>query len=136
MDMKRSGLIVIGAVLVLSAFNTFAQKQLLSVHGGNQEFALNKGQIATLEGQALDGSIDAATKLAKYYSMVTLQYDEAKFWYQIGAENGSAEAMYGFWSMAYAGNDSNERRRGLFWLRKAASLGDKQAVEALKDSGH
>lgn len=131
--MRRSNLIVVAALLALSASSAFAQKQLLSVHGGNQEFALNKVQIAALEGQALDGSGDAAAKLAKYYSMVALQYDEAIFWYQIGAENGSIEAMYGFWSMGHAGNDPKERRRGLFWLRKAASLGDKASVEALKD---
>jgi TPR repeat protein len=132
MDMKRISLIAFGVLLALPWASTFAQLRLVGVHGGNQEFALNKGQIAALEEQALDGSGDAAMKLAEYYFMVTLQYDEAKHWYQIGAENGNAEAMYGFWFMANAGNDPSERRRGYFWLKKAAALGDKQSQEALK----
>lgn len=123
--------LVVSAALLASTAS--GQKTVTKVVGGNQEFVLTASDVARYREQALDGSMDAASKLAAFYGTVKLDTDQDLYWTQIAAENGSVAAMHDYWVVARLSNNPDERRRGLFWLKRAASLGDKLSQEALKN---
>jgi hypothetical protein len=58
------------------------------------DFVLNAQQKQELTNQALDGSGQAALRLSRFYSNVTLNLDEALRWAIIGAENGDPNCEY------------------------------------------
>lgn len=70
-----------------------------------------------------------------YYGSLRLDSKQELYWARIAAENGDDSGfMYGYAVLLNSrpGVDSNERARVQFWLRKAASLGSKEAQQALK----
>jgi len=95
-------------------------------------FKLTPEQIKEDEIKALDGSPEAANKLANYYNAWANDSDKAMEWFQIAAENGSTEAMWNFCSVSEALGDAALARRGRFWLKRAADLGYKPAIEKLQ----
>lgn len=97
------------------------------------DLRLAPDQIKPTEIKALDGSPEAANKLANHYQGWTNDVEKAMYWYQIAAENGSAEAMWNYYEISSVVPFPDWKRRGLFWLRKAAGMGDKHAVEELAD---
>lgn len=94
---------------------------------------LTPAQIQENEIQALDGSQDAANKLANYYQGWANDVPKAMEWYQIAAENGSAEAMWNYYEVSTVASFPDWVRRGRFWLKKAASMGNKHAIDELQD---
>jgi hypothetical protein len=108
-----------------------AQKTLSSVVMGNADAILTKVEVAKYSGEALDGSAAAAEKLANFYGFIILDFEKELYWLQIGAEDGDVNAMHSYWVIARLNEDPDVRRRGLFWLKRAASLGDKQSLNAL-----
>ena len=99
-----------------------------------QEFVLTPQQVTKLTDEALDGSGPAALRLSRFYSNVATNLDEAMKWAIIGAENGDANCQY----TAYAFLDrrifTEDRRRALFWLKKAAGQSYQPAVEHIRNS--
>lgn len=124
------------ALIISAAMFTspvLSQKTVTRIDGGNSEFALTASEISRYEGQALDGSVDAAEKLANFYGMLKLDFNQELYWDQVAAENGSPSAMNNYWVIGRLSENPNVRRRALFWLRKGASLGDPDAQEALRE---
>ena len=80
----------------------------------------------------MDGSIDAAKRLASDYSFFN-DYEQANYWYTIGAENGDPLAMFNLWSIKMElGMSKIPNERAMFWLKRAAALGNVQAIDAIK----
>lgn len=99
---------------------------------GNQMFVIKESDLPRMEKDALAGSGETAFHLWQFYELVKLDYKEALYWATISAENGypSGEYTLGF----ILRNDPNARskERALYWLRKCARRGDKQAIDLLK----
>ena len=93
---------------------------------------LSSSQQATLGREAIQGSPDAARKLASYHSIVRGDRAAMIKWYTIGAENGDAGCAYGLFGLLRNSEDEEERTRALFWLHKAADAGLQYAKDELK----
>lgn len=99
-----------------------------------QEFVLTPQQVTNLTNEALDGSGPAALRLSKFYSNVVTNLDEAMKWALIGAENGDANCQYTAYAFLDRRISTEDRRRGLFWLKKAAEQGYQPAIEHIRNS--
>ncbi|RUL78222.1 hypothetical protein [Dyella choica] len=97
-----------------------------------KDYVLNSQQRQELIEQALDGSGQAALRLSRFYSNVTLNLDEALKWAIIGAENGDSNCEYTAYGFLISRSSSDDRRRAQFWLKKAAGQGYQPAIEHLK----
>lgn len=101
----------------------------------DDSFVLTAAQIKINEIDALDGSQKAAKKLANYYVGEVFDVRKGMEWNRVGAENGSVDAMTNYYTIALEtakAGDAEWLRRGRFWLKKAASMGDEYAILLLK----
>ena len=117
----------------LPCFSQTSGKRVLTDH--DDSLKLTPAQVKENEIKALDGSPEAANKLANYYQGVKLDVPQAMQWYQVAAENGSAEAMWNYYIVSTAVTDPEWVRRGQFWLKRSAAMGYQSAVERLKQNG-
>lgn len=101
----------------------------------NQSLVLTDTQRKTFEDEAAKGSGEAALKLAQFYGFVLLNPVEDQRWTQIGAENGSAACQYNLYHVLAESDSDFDRRRALFWLRKAAAV-DASAKKELDEIEH
>lgn len=125
---KFSCLVAILPLLLCSGFS-FAAAQGFP----EKDFVLNQQQKLELTNQALDGSGQAALRLSRFYSNVTLNLDEALKWAVIGAENGDLNCEYTAYGFLSRRESPEDQRRAMFWLKKAASQGYEPAIEHLKN---
>ena len=85
-----------------------------------------------LEKEALRGSTEAAERLATS-AFFSNDIDQANYWLTIGAENGDPHAMYLLWSTRQmVVNPKLSKERGMYWLKRAADLGNKYAIQELR----
>lgn len=83
-----------------------------------------------LKKRALGGDVESAKRLSTLYQYVNPS--EVRYWDQIAAENGDPIAQRSLAiSMLVYSDDRLDHIRGLFWLKKSASSGNKQAIEDL-----
>jgi TPR repeat protein len=125
--MPHIKLICLIAALLLS--NNLSAREPTSLEG---TYFLAKNQIAQVTTRALEGSGDDALSLSRYYSNVKLDLDAALKWAIVGAENGNANCMYTAYAFLEKRESDEDRRRSVFWLKKAVSLGYKPAIEHQK----
>lgn len=86
--------------------------------------------VLELEKKALGGDVGAAKELSTYYTYENPS--EVRFWDQIAAENGDAEAQRALArSMLIYSKNPRDKARGVFWLEKAAATGYQAAVDDL-----
>lgn len=78
------------------------------------------------------GSPEAATKISVFYGFVLLNPIEERRWALIAAENGNPVAQYNVYEDFMNNDTALDRERALFWLRKSAAAGFKDAQEKLK----
>jgi TPR repeat protein len=71
---------------------------------------------------ALQGNKKAALLLGKYYSDIMADNELSKYWYRIGAQNGSPECMYELGQILLGKDDQNRQIRGSFWLGREAIM--------------
>ena len=129
-------IILLGIACVATAQEASQKPRLVNVTSGVDSYRLTKNQIAQLTNDALAGSGDAAVKLSAYYSNVALNFDQGRYWTIIAAENGSAVGQYNAWDQLRTENDVDSKRRALFWLKRAAAQGDRDAAAQLEKSEH
>lgn len=123
----------LSAAVSLPCFSQQPRVRVLPDH--DDSFMLTAAQIKANEIQALDGSQEAANKLANYYVGVVFDVRKGMEWNRVGAENGSPDAMTNYYTIALEtaqAGDAEWLRRGKFWLKRAASMGDKYAIRMLK----
>lgn len=101
----------------------------------NQDLALTKQQLQTLAVEAMSGSSKAASKISVFYGFVLLNPMEERRWALIAAENGDPVAQYNVYEDFVNNDTALDRERALFWLRKSANAGYKDAQEKLKRVG-
>ena len=99
-----------------------------------QEFVLTPQQVKQLTNEALDGSGQAALRLSRFYSNVVTNLDEAMKWAVIGAEDGDANCQYTTYAFLDRRMSLEDRRRAVFWLKKAADQGYQPALEHIRNS--
>ena len=98
----------------------------------NQDLVLSQQQRQTLAVEAMRGSAEAATKISLFYGFVLLNPIEERRWALIAAENGDPVAQYNVYE-DFMNNDTDlDRERALFWLKKSADAGYKDAQEKLR----
>lgn len=98
-----------------------------------QEFVLTPQQVKSLSSDALDGSGHAALRLSRFYSNVVVNLDEAMKWAIVGAEDGDANCQYTAYTFLDRRMSPEDRRRALFWLKKAADQGYQPAIGRIRD---
>jgi len=101
----------------------------------NQDLVLTQQQLQTLAVEAMGGSSEAASKISVFYGFVVLNPMEKRRWALIAAENGDPVAQYNVYEDFMNNDTALDRERALFWLRKSASAGYKEAQEKLKRVG-
>ena len=98
----------------------------------NQDLVLTQQQRQTLAVEAMRGSAEAATRISVFYGLVLLNPMEERRWALIAAENGDPVAQFNVYE-DYMNNDTAlDRERALFWLKRSAAAGYKDAKEKLK----
>jgi TPR repeat protein len=134
--MKRLSVFYFGFVLTATSIACLSRTRVAApLPLTDSSFKLTSAQIKENEIHALDGSPEAANKLANYYQGWANDVPKAMQWYQIAAENGSTEAMWNYYEVSTVATFPDWVRRGHFWLKKAASMGNKRATEELQDAG-
>lgn len=131
--------IVISVVLMitLSVFGVaMAQKintesPVVSISGA----ALSSQLINQLSSDALNGSGEAAMKIATHYLVAEGNHKEGLFWALIAAENGDVVGQYNAGFLLKDDPDPRNQKRALYWLRIAANRGDKVAISLLRELG-
>ena len=98
----------------------------------NQDLVLTPQERLTLAVEAMRGSPEAATKISVFYGFVLLNPIEERRWALIAAENGDPVAQYNVYEDFINNDTALDRERALFWLRKSAAAGFKDAQEKLK----
>ena len=92
-------------------------------------------EYAEVERNALEGSAEAAVRLAVQYEL-TAQFEKAIFWGSIAAENGSQVGAYNLGFRLAQSPDKKQQLRAQFWLTKAVKGGGetgKLAASFLKE---
>ncbi len=106
-----------------------AQQPIPGVHG----VALDEASIRRLSDLALDGSGEAARKLAIHYQVAAYDPEKALYWAIIAAENRDVVGQYTAGFLLKDDPDPRQRRRAIFWLKKAAEQGSEPAETLLME---
>lgn len=85
--------------------------------------------VDCMKGRALAGDMSAARNLALIYGKI--DFKAMQYWNLIGAENGDpiSQYNYAFWLLEKGAKGQKER--AIFWLKKSAESGDKDAKSLL-----
>lgn len=132
--MKQSKTLLM-SVLWFAVQTTYAQTAPEQPVNLNQDLVLTQQQLQTLAVEAMRGSSEAASKISVFYGFVLLNPMEERRWALIAAENGDPVAQYNVYEDFMNNDTALDRERALFWLRKSASAGYKEAQEKLKRVG-
>ena len=92
-----------------------------------QASVIPPAEIPGLKTQALDGSVQAAHRLADYYERIRMDFKAAIYWTQIRVENGDRAARYDLGAYMVADDDPQLRRRGVYWLHQVEKDGPRAA---------
>jgi TPR repeat protein len=90
---------------------------------GNHRFIIPHADLDGLKRMALQGSADAALRLANYHQMILLDPDQAEYWLGIAAENGSIVGMYNLAHALRRSNDASKHARARYWLDRVVKEG-------------
>ncbi|SFW28227.1 sel1 repeat family protein [Luteibacter sp. UNCMF366Tsu5.1] len=132
--MKQSKTLLM-SVLWLAVQTAHAQTAPEQPVNLNQDLVLTQQQLQTLAVEAMRGSSEAASKISIFYGFVLLNPMEERRWALIAAENGDPVAQYNVYEDFMNNDTALDRERALFWLRKSANAGYKEAQEKLKRVG-
>jgi len=109
---------------------------------GNYSLDLTEQERKDLSKRAIAGDSVSAWRLFVYFEAFAFDWPDAIYWKQIAAENGGAREQYGFgvFLIGYADIPGSEgvpadvaRRRGRYWICKAAQQGLSYAQSEILD---
>jgi TPR repeat protein len=118
-------LVLLFCLISTQAFS--AQKPLPGLSGA----VLDEGRLAKFKAAAIDGDGQLALRLSAHY-LLTGDRKNAIEWARVSAENGHVDGQYQVGYLLRETDDADARRRGVFWLKKAAARGFAPAKDALK----
>lgn len=93
------------------------------------DLLLSKTEVDELTEKALRGDKNAAYKVYDYYHSVERNDDNWIKWLEVAAKNGHAEAQY----IHGARLINADKKKAIYWLRKAADQGHEGARSTLKE---
>lgn len=100
------------------------------------DLILSPEEVVKLSDEAWRGSGEAALRLSMYYGSVRLDFDRSDYWTIIGAEDGNAVSQYNAWvQLSDERSSADDKKRAVFWLRKAAAQNFPDAVDELRKLG-
>jgi TPR repeat protein len=129
--MKHSKALLL-SVFWLASQAVYAQNTPEQPVNLNQDLVLTQQQLRELAVEAMRGSSEAASKISIFYGFVLLNPIEERRWALIAAENGDPVAQYNVYEDFVNNDTALDRERALFWLKKSANAGYKDAQEKLK----
>lgn len=94
-----------------------------------QAAVISESDIPKFQRDALEGSSDAAHRLATYYGMIKFDFKQQIYWTEIRFEDGDRDARYDLG--AYLADDDNplSRVRARYWLKQVQKDGPPKLVE-------
>lgn len=92
-------------------------------------------ELKVLQDKGLQGDPEAARRLFLYYDLYKRDYKEGYFWKMIAAENGNPSGEYNYGFVLKDDPDPRNKKRAIFWLKRAAKHGVTLAVSLLKELG-
>jgi len=119
--------------LILDLGNSIAQQKSDKPVIGMDGVTLDSTTLKKLSVQALDGSAEAGRKVSIHYLMTQGDRKKAIYWALIAAENGDSVGQYNVGSLLMDDHDPNNRRRAVYWLKKALDQGVSRAQELLDE---
>lgn len=125
------------SVLLINPAATFGQVIMTNHEATEKVFpiindlAIPENDLPHLENEAIEGSPDAALRLHLYYEVAHVDLKKSLFWARIAAENGSPVGQYDLGLKLQNNPDSRSRKRGNFWLKRAAENGHERALELI-----
>jgi hypothetical protein len=126
------------AALIVATVGSAQPSQIEEIVPGNPSYRLTTAQVATLELEASDGSCDASMRLSDHYffdlseSERPSHLSSAEAWALIGAENGCADAQFRTFEFLRYRPQERTKLRAMFWLKRAADLGNEDATQTLE----
>jgi hypothetical protein len=96
---------------------------------GNHRFIIPYADLDDLKHAAVQGSPDAALRLANYYQMILVDPVQAEYWFGIAAENGSIVGMYNLAHALRRSNDTTKHARARYWFGRVAKEGPREIAE-------
>lgn len=108
-----------------------AETPVVSISGA----ALDSQSIDQLSNDALNGSGEAARRIAAHYLVAQGNRKEGLYWALIAAENGDIVGQYNAGLLLKDDPDPRNRKRALYWLRLAAGRGNEAAKSLLQELG-
>ena len=108
----------IAFIMLVIVFPSCAAEQEAHITFPEQKAVIDPAQIPILEREALQGSSDAAHKLATYSSVIRLDSKAAIYWSEIRVENGDRNARYDLGTMLSSDDNPLSHLRARFWLKQ------------------
>jgi TPR repeat protein len=103
---------------------------------GYEDYDITAREFPVLEAEALEGSFDAAKRICYYFMIATPTQAgrERLYWCEMAAVNseGDGVAEYNAGALLNEEGDRRERRRAIYWLKRAEKHGDAVAASLLK----
>jgi hypothetical protein len=93
----------------------------------NQSLFIPDSEIPPLEKKALEGSGQAAEKLAEYYNFFPVRSpsdDPTIYWYTVAAENGNCSATHWLGDLLSYSADPRDKIRARFWEQQSRKCND------------
>ena len=97
-----------------------------------QRWRLSEQTLPKFKQVAMRGSPNAAYKLYEHYTSPHSEPKERLFWATIAAQNGHPKAPYVLGKLMLKSDQPSDQERAIFWLKKAAAAGDKDAIRLLQ----
>jgi TPR repeat protein len=129
----RSCLIVMAAMAFLFSSCSSSGVPSNGLIRGNRTFDLQPSEEKALVQSANAGDAEAAHRLFLYHSFSTHDSESAKVWLQKSAELGHPLAEYELGASLVRSGKSGDLENGVQWLRKASTVGVKEAAELLRE---
>jgi hypothetical protein len=94
----------------------------------NQSLFIPDSEIPALEKEALEGSGQAAEKLALYYDFFNARSrasdDPSLYWHTVAAENGNCSEMHWLGYLLSSSADPRDKIRSRFWEQQSRQCND------------
>jgi TPR repeat protein len=141
---RLTSVVTIGLALGCYCYQTHAQEAAGrqsspsarddAVSTGQEHLLLEPDELRRLQTEALGGKSDAAARVAMHFaekSIAGQRYrEEARYWFEIGAENGDIEAMLSHAQLTYEAGGWRNCRRALYWLTRVHAQAPNDEVRA------
>jgi len=101
----------------------------------NSVYNLTESELNDCIIQSHNGDGEASLRVAKYYSMYLCEIEKALVYYKEGADNDNSACQYHYAFYLLELYENSYKEEAVYYLKQAASNGEKHAVEILSELG-